>query len=161
MKRSMKAIALFGAADVGKSSALKTLDKQLKELIEVSSERNIDHVTDQYLCCLSTEGVDIATSYRLLGKVVGVVSGGGTPEAMKEDIERLESQSKLDILVCATRSKGKTEAFLHEMVGEENIIWLQCPWVYPEQEYAIKMKTQSMATLLFDMLIAQIHNATS
>lgn len=160
MEGNMKAIALFGAANVGKSSALKMLDKQLKEFVEGFSEKNIKHVTDQSLCCLSTESSDIATSYRLLGKVIGVVSGGDNSKAMRGDIEQLESQGKLDILVCATRSKGQTESFLYNKVGEKNIIWLQCPWVYPEDSYAIEMKTRSMATLLFDMLIAQIHNAT-
>ncbi len=80
---------------------------------------------------------------------------------MKDGFEHIKRWHDIDVLVCATRSKGQTEAFLQESVGEEAITWIQCPWGYPEHGHFIQLKTESMATLLFDMLNYQLHHLSS
>lgn len=149
MTHHIQTIALFGASNVGKTQILKALSAKICALTASKPKE---------LVCI---GDDIIAEYELFGKRVAIVSGGDDARSMKDGFEHIKRWHDIDVLVCATRSKGQTETFLQESVGEEAIIWLQCPWGYPEHGHFIQLKIESMATLLFDMLNCQLHHLSS
>lgn len=110
-----KIIALYGSGKKGKTSTLKKLIEEMRKDSSFSEE---EEKAEQYL----NDDERIICTYK--NKKIAITTGGDTEDIIKENLAFFE-EHECDILVTATRTKGKTVDYIEDYENKNNIkiIW--------------------------------------
>lgn len=117
--KTKQVFALKGPANVGKSTTIKKIFILLKEayptaLIQIINPPRIDITV--------TVEVDITVTIEIDETVVGIESQGDPNCRLPESIKHFK-KAKCSIIVCATRTSGKTVATVENLQPEFTLNW--------------------------------------
>lgn len=121
-------LGLYGISDTGKSSTIKLAYKKFGELHPKATHTDVETDTDIETHAdieKKWKSADILVRVKV-GKIsVGFSSAGDDPEDVKYNLRKLR-ENNCDIIVCATRTKGKviTEVFMHEDNAQYLRFWM-------------------------------------
>lgn len=104
-----KIIAVRGTRNVGKTKSIKMVPNLLKEEFSVEEE-------------IIKGGVDIIIKIKINGVIIIIASAGDTEEILKGLFDIIGEE--WDILVCATKTYGKTKTFIESKVPSSQIVWI-------------------------------------
>ncbi len=152
-------IALYGCADIGKSSTIKEVHRQL--LFSHRNAQPVDLIDGNFYYG------DILTAIALGGVKIGFESQGDpngrtvTEDSLRE-LGGEVSEGRLtgcDIVVCASRTSGQTMDKVRELAAEYDyrIIWLTS-MQGPEQDHKVlnKKQAENIVSLIREIIIGQI-----
>jgi len=107
-------IALRGKADIGKTSTLKEVYKLLKDnyTIEIETE-NTNH---------NTPKADIKVIFKIKGIRIGIASQGDPGYGLEKSLEEF-ARKDCTIIICATRTRGKTYNAVEAQKPLYKVIW--------------------------------------
>jgi len=105
-----KLIALWGAADSGKSSTLKIVHKTLSKLATNSIE------------AISVSGVDVRDIFVINGVKVGIETQGDPGSRLEETLNILKKEG-CKLIICATRTRGHTTEMVSSLNPPYHISW--------------------------------------
>ena len=112
-------VALYGPANVGKSSILRRVLTLLTEayptaLIQIINPRGVEIAI--------TIEVDITVVIQINGTSVGIESQGDPNSRLLESLE-LFKEAKCSIIACATRTRGRTVEAVNSLCPEFTLTW--------------------------------------
>lgn len=108
-----KIYALYGSKDKGKSETIKLLFDKLKSL-----DYEILEIT------IPIYGGDIRVVIKIKGKIIAIESQGDPNSRIFESLP-LFVKIEADIIICATRTRGRTVELVEKYNKEYNIIWIK------------------------------------
>jgi hypothetical protein len=103
--------ALFGSANVGKSTTIRKVFALLTEAYPAAPVQT-----------LNPPGVDITVIIEINGKFIGIESQGDPNSRLSVSIE-LFKKAKCSIIVCATRNWGGTVDTVEYLQPDFTIVW--------------------------------------
>jgi len=103
-------IALWGAANIGKTTTLKIVHKNLLKLS-----------TDKLLK-FSINNSDIREIFIINGLKVGIETQGDPNSRLAESLNIFQQQG-CEVIICATRTRGKTAELVGELKTKYNLSW--------------------------------------
>ena len=106
-----KVLALKGKANVGKSETIKNVFEQLKSKYKSA--------TTKYEKISST---DVRVILTINGKKIGIESQGDIGDILRKSFS-LFTNEKCIIIICATRSRGKTVEAVKELKPDYHVLW--------------------------------------
>ena len=110
MVNSMKrVIALYGTPNSGKTCTLKQVHYELSKSEKVISKH-------------SKTGADFRDIFIINGIKVGIETQGDPVKRHKESLKLFQEQ-KCDLIICATRSRGKTKESVKALQKEYFLSW--------------------------------------
>lgn len=105
-------IALWGVANVGKSSTIRALYKLLKSKYRNAKIKNLGRGSD--VCAIFT-----------IGKTKIGIEHHGDPDSRLEESLKKFVKEKCKVIICATRSRGRTAEAVYELDQDYDVIWLE------------------------------------
>lgn len=118
-----KIIALFGRANVGKTSTLRRVLQSLEERPGATVDRQIDRV-------------DIRAIILIDGLKIGIETQGDPTGRLAESLE-LFAREGCNVIICATRTSGRTMDAVKRHEGVFRIKWIKK--TNPDQECAAEI----------------------
>jgi len=109
---SKAVIALRGVGDSGKSTTIKMVYSLLSEECKLQILEEYDGVVDQWVI------------FKLNGKKVGIESQGDPGSRLERTLRHFKDEG-CDIIVCATRTRGKTNEWVTALDPPYSILWEQ------------------------------------
>lgn len=107
-----KVIALYGVADVGKSTTIKLAYDLLKAKYKMAT------VDELFV------GADIKIVLTIDGTKIGIESQGDPSGRLKESLS-LFVKMGCQVIICATRSRGQTVQAVEKLASAYEILWLE------------------------------------
>ncbi len=107
-----KVIAIYGVADVGKSTSIKLAYDLLKSKYK---EATVDELF---------VGADIKVVLTVNGTKIGIESQGDPGGRLKDSLS-LFVKMGCHIIICATRSRGQTVQAVEALASAYEILWLE------------------------------------
>jgi len=105
-----KVIALWGAANTGKTTTLKLVHKKLLKL-------SIDTLPKY-----SKNNSDIREIFIINGMKVGIETQGDPNSRLAESLKIFQKQG-CELIICATRTRGKTVELVNKLKPKYNLSW--------------------------------------
>lgn len=136
-------IAIRGVGNVGKTETIKNIYHLLKSKYPEAKIEN-------KIC-----GLDIRVIFTVNGVKIGIESRGDPSSRLFKSIP-LFVQRQCNIIICATRSRGKTVQLIKEQKNYE-IIWHEKLFIestMKQQEFNIKM-----ANIIMEKIVNLMNNA--
>jgi len=116
--RKMKVICFKGKSNTGKSRIIKRILNEFFNIILIPKRKK-----------------DFSLCIPYNGKKIGICSYGDDLKLMEKWLKPLKEEV-CDIIICTSRTKGKTLEFIRNSFGEENIDYIDCEWNKGESERA-------------------------
>jgi D-arabinose 5-phosphate isomerase GutQ len=117
-----KVIVVRGISNSGKTTSIKAALDLIKS--NPSTEVN-----------LLKNGKDLIVVISINGVIVVIASAGDTEEILEALLEAIKN-IKWDVLVCATKSRGRTVSFIKEFAKNYSCIWIDKVWSSEDRQTA-------------------------
>ncbi len=118
-------IAIYGKANSGKTSTIKEISRLLCQKYHYSSDKVEDKGDDIYQV-LTKDSIKI-----------GIISQGDVGSWVEEYLSELAKRECI-LIICATRTRGKTCYAVDKYIGKWKIIWERIEYLSEDQSNSIK-----------------------
>ena len=109
----MKVLVLYGTSNKGKTETLNLLIDELTEPGRKNVKEEIKYGKDR--CCVLEHN----------DKTLKITTRGDNEYCLKSDYNKFpDYKDKMDVFICAARSRGDTHKYILSLEDEENIFWL-------------------------------------
>lgn len=109
----MKILALFGTGNKGKTETLNLLIDELTEQDRKNIKEEIKYGKDR--CCILEHN----------DKILKITTRGDNEYCLNCDYNLFPKyKNKVDVFICAARSKGETHKYITEKLEADEVFWL-------------------------------------